>query len=43
MATEQCIAFTSDGEFKSHLLPPEQWVDSDNQDLYVAGNCSLPC
>lgn len=34
--TEQCIAFTSDGEFKNHLLPSGQWLDS-SLDLFVAG------
>ena len=36
MATEQCIAFTSEGEFKNIVLPSQQWQDSE-QDLYIAG------
>lgn len=39
LATDQCIAFTSGGEFKNHLLPPQQWQESA-QDLYVAGEPS---
>ncbi|CAI8046779.1 UDP-glucuronate 4-epimerase 4 [Geodia barretti] len=35
LATEQCVAFTSEGEFKTSVLPPEQWSDS-TLDLYVA-------
>ena len=41
-ATEQCIAFTSGGEFKTSVLPPQQWSDS-TQDLYVAGMYTLAC
>lgn len=39
LATDQCIAFTSGGEFKNHLLPPQQWQESA-EDLYVAGEPS---
>jgi UDP-glucuronate 4-epimerase len=35
MATEQCIAFTSNGEFKNHLQPPQRWLES-TEDMYVA-------
>ena len=36
LATEQCMAFTSEGEFKTGILPPEQWAES-TADLYIAG------
>lgn len=38
LATEQCIGFTSDGEFKNRLAPVNKWVDiSPGQGMYVAG------
>ena len=40
LATEQCIAFTSDGELKNNLQPSQQWLDS-TEDLYVAGKSTL--
>ena len=36
LATEQCVAFTSGGEFKNSVQPPGLWLDS-TEDLYVAG------
>ncbi|XP_064405544.1 uncharacterized protein LOC135350619 [Halichondria panicea] len=37
LATEQCIAFTSSGEFKNRLTPMNKWVATPQEDgMYVA-------
>lgn len=38
LKTEQCVAFNSRGEFKSHLQPRERWKETTaGEGLYVAG------
>ena len=44
LKTEQCIAFNSRGEFKSHLQPKQRWkTTSKDEGLYVAGVCVCVC
>ncbi len=41
-ATEQCIAFTSGGDFKNRLNDANQWVSSEPGDgMYVAGEFKI--
>ncbi len=38
LATEQCIAFTSLGEFKNRVSPMNKWVPiPEGHGMYVAG------
>ena len=40
--TEQCVAFNSNGEFKSRLKSQKEWVlTSESEGLYVAGECYI--